>query len=373
LSRDDEDEGKCSQEELYKEIKKLNSKGDVPTRELITFYKGTMGSLLTSHKFQLKIEKEKSPDKEFYKKICLLLVRLIPEIALEEEEKELETSLDANVENPIETIESLRKLADFLRKKREYDRALPLYEAIVDKKRKLAEGYIREREYDRALPLYIECLDIHKNVFGFSADHPDTHKLYKDISNLSEKEQKELENSLEASRRNLGEDHPDTIASLNNLAEFFERKYDYDRALPLLEELLPKRKRALGEDNPETLKSLNNLANLFYSRGEYDRAVPLYEELLAKQKRLLGEDDPNTLASFNKYIQLRETLRKKVEEQQQKEGTGASLGGRSKNKRNHKNKSFRSTRRRRYSRARGGKKIAASSSKTIKRRRKNAR
>ena len=98
-------------------------------------------------------------------------------------------------------------------------------------------------------------------------------------------------------KRVLGEDHPDTLTSLNNLAGLFYSKGEYDRALPLFEECLAKRKRVLGEDHPSTLSSLNNLAFLFHSKGEYDRALPLYEECLAKRKRVLGEDHPDTIGT----------------------------------------------------------------------------
>ena len=69
---------------------------------------------------------------------------------------------------------------------------------------------------------------------------------------------------------------------------------EYDRALPLYEECLAKRKRVLGDHHPFTLTSLNNLAALFKSKGEYDRALPLYEECLAKSKRVLGDEHPDT-------------------------------------------------------------------------------
>ena len=81
---------------------------------------------------------------------------------------------------------------------------------------------------------------------------------------------------------------------MNALAELFRNKGEYDRALPLYEECLAKRKRVLGDEHPDTLTSLNNLAGLFYSKGEYDRALPLYEECLAKIKRVLGDQHPHT-------------------------------------------------------------------------------
>ena len=341
-----EDEGQCSQEELYKEIKILNSEGDVPTRDLIACYRELHDN---PEKFSnLNVQIKDSPNKKFYNKIRLLLDRLAVETQreqakrnLQEEQKELEDSLEAeaNVENPIETIASLKKLALFFEKNGDHDRVLPLYEAIFDKNRKLAEGYTREKDYYRALPLYEECLDISKRVLG--EDDPETLKLLKDF-----------------------------VSIYNKIGGWVP--------MALLEELLAKQKRVLGEDDPETLNTLNNLAlqNFFITR-DYDRAKSLFEELLAKQKRILGDDHPDTLNTLINLASIEERRQKAVEKEKEKkkeEGTGASLGGKSKNKRNHKNKSFRSTRRRRrYSRARGGKKIAASSSKTIKRRRKNAR
>ncbi len=47
---------------------------------------------------------------------------------------------------------------------------------------------------------------------------------------------------------------------INALAELFRNKGEYDRALPLYEECLAKRKRVLGDEHPDTLSSLNNLA-----------------------------------------------------------------------------------------------------------------
>jgi hypothetical protein len=68
----------------------------------------------------------------------------------------------------------------------------------------------------------------------------------------------------------------------------------YDRALPMYEECLAERKRILGDDQPDTLASLNNLAGLFESMGQYDRALPMYEECLAERKRILSHDHPKT-------------------------------------------------------------------------------
>jgi hypothetical protein len=47
---------------------------------------------------------------------------------------------------------------------------------------------------------------------------------------------------------------------LDALGSLLQDQGEYDRALPLLEDCLEKRKRILGDDHPHTLKSIQNLA-----------------------------------------------------------------------------------------------------------------
>ena len=52
----------------------------------------------------------------------------------------------------------------------------------------------------------------------------------------------------------------------------------YGEAEPILLETLEIRKRVLGEEHPSTLGSMNNLANLYRRQGRYDEAEALYLE-----------------------------------------------------------------------------------------------
>jgi tetratricopeptide (TPR) repeat protein len=52
--------------------------------------------------------------------------------------------------------------------------------------------------------------------------------------------------------------------------------------------------RVLGQDHPNTLASRNNLAYAYESAGDLGRAIPLYEQTLADSVRVLGEDHPHT-------------------------------------------------------------------------------
>ncbi|GJF26811.1 hypothetical protein SHO565_73750 [Streptomyces sp. HO565] len=65
-------------------------------------------------------------------------------------------------------------------------------------------------------------------------------------------------------------------------------------AIPLFERTLQERVRVLGEDHPHTLTSRNNLAHAYETAGELARAIPLYEQALNNCVRVLGEEHPAT-------------------------------------------------------------------------------
>jgi tetratricopeptide (TPR) repeat protein len=66
------------------------------------------------------------------------------------------------------------------------------------------------------------------------------------------------------------------------------------RAIPLYEQALADRRRILGQDHPQTLTSGNNLAGAYQAAGDLDRAIPLFEQALADCVRVLGADHPQT-------------------------------------------------------------------------------
>ena len=92
----------------------------------------------------------------------------------------------------------------------------------------------------------------------------------------------------------LGPDHPDTLASRNNLANAYEFAGRLNEAIELHEQNLADRERVLGADHPDTLASRNNLAYAYWSAGKRDEAIGLFERNLAEAPRVLGPDHPNT-------------------------------------------------------------------------------
>ena len=99
--------------------------------------------------------------------------------------------------------------------------------------------------------------------------------------------------------RVLGEDHPDTLISRNNLAAAYRAAGRLGEAIPLYEQVLADRVRVLGDDHPDTLTSRNNLAAAYQTAGRLNEAIPLYEQVAADCARLLGGDHPDSLASRN--------------------------------------------------------------------------
>jgi hypothetical protein len=72
---------------------------------------------------------------------------------------------------------------------------------------------------------------------------------------------------LEICSRVLGEEHPDTLASITNLASTYGFQGRFKEAEKLETQVLETKKRALGEEHPVTLASMVNLAITYRNQG----------------------------------------------------------------------------------------------------------
>jgi len=97
----------------------------------------------------------------------------------------------------------------------------------------------------------------------------------------------------------LGPDHPDTLASMHNLARSYAELGRHADAVKLFQETLALRKGKLGRDHPDTLQTMHNLAHSYAELGRHADAVKLSQEALALRKIKLGRDHPDTLASMH--------------------------------------------------------------------------
>jgi tetratricopeptide (TPR) repeat protein len=134
-------------------------------------------------------------------------------------------------------------------------------------------------------------------------DHPDTLAsrnnlalAYRDAGRAAEAIPLH-ERTLADRERILGPDHPETLASRNNLARAYRAADRAAEAIPLHERAIAGRERVLGRDHPGTMQSRNNLANAYRDVGRVAEAILLYERTLADRERILGPDHPSTLTS----------------------------------------------------------------------------
>ena len=155
---------------------------------------------------------------------------------------------------------------------------------------------------DKAIDLLINCRETFANKLG--QDHPET---LASLTTLADAYQAAgqldhalalLEQVSQGKSRKLGPDHPDTLSSLAKLAETYRQDSQPDRALSLLEEVLKRRRAKLGPDHPETLASAHNLGVAYNAAGRLDRAIPLIEQALEGRSKHLGPDHTDTLANM---------------------------------------------------------------------------
>jgi non-specific serine/threonine protein kinase/serine/threonine-protein kinase len=121
-------------------------------------------------------------------------------------------------------------------------------------------------------------------------------KTYMDLG-LYPEAQRQTERALELRRRVLGDNHTDTLTSMDSLANSYTRQGKYAQAEALHARVLEVRRRVLGEEHPETATSMLGLATDYLNDGKYPQAEPLFINVIGVRRRLMGEEHPDTLAA----------------------------------------------------------------------------
>ncbi|KAF1965815.1 HET-domain-containing protein [Bimuria novae-zelandiae CBS 107.79] len=104
---------------------------------------------------------------------------------------------------------------------------------------------------------------------------------------------------METRKRVLGEEHPDTLTSMANLASTYRNQGRWKEAEGLFVQVMETRKRVLGEEHPDTLTSMANLASTYRNQGRWKEAEGLFVQVMETSSRVLGEEHPDTLTSIN--------------------------------------------------------------------------
>ena len=108
---------------------------------------------------------------------------------------------------------------------------------------------------------------------------------------------------LEERRRTLGNEDPDTLTSMNNVAQALSNQGKYAEAEKMHRGTLALRERVSGKEHPDTLTSMSNVAWALSNQGKYAEAEKMHRETLALREKVLGKEHPYTLTSISNVAQ----------------------------------------------------------------------
>ncbi|KAF8864851.1 FabD/lysophospholipase-like protein [Acephala macrosclerotiorum] len=174
-------------------------------------------------------------------------------------------------------------------------------EIRIDLVQKVGMCLYSDGRWKEAEELDVQVMETRKTLLG--QEHPDT---LTSIANLAAtyrkqgrwKEAEELEVQVIKTRKTLlGQEHLDTLTSIANLAVTYWEQGRWKEAEELEVQVMERRKTLLGQEHPDTLTSMNNLAFTWKGYGRHAEALKLMEECVPLQTRILGANHPYTLDS----------------------------------------------------------------------------
>jgi len=176
---------------------------------------------------------------------------------------------------------------------------------ILQTKSVLAWALSTQRPYE-AERLNREVLAVHRRIRG--DEHPNTLTV---MSNLATNfinqgklaDAEDLERKiLVVRRRVLGPEHPHTLSTASILSVSLVKQGKHAEAELLVREVTAARRRVLGDHHPNTLVSAGNLVSALLRQGKNDEAERVARDVLDRCKRVLGEHHPNTLVSAGNLV-----------------------------------------------------------------------
>ncbi|KAJ7830444.1 hypothetical protein B0H14DRAFT_2593350 [Mycena olivaceomarginata] len=159
--------------------------------------------------------------------------------------------------------------------------------------------YVCSGRFKKAEQLQVLGLIKQKKILG--EDHPETLKVMGQLANTHQflgqfRRAEELKAVVfDRQKSLLGINHPETLQTMEDLSATYVELAQFQEAERLTVTALEKRKEILGEDHLETLTSTINLGWILHSLGRLNEAEELQTAAIEKMKRLLGDEHPITI------------------------------------------------------------------------------
>ncbi len=176
-------------------------------------------------------------------------------------------------------------------------RAQPLVEESI--RGTIAESYTGLGLNKEALEQLQRTLELRRRRLG--ERHPDTLQTWEEIGKVESAvgdyaaAEKHLMLVLNARRALLGEHAAATLSAKQSLAELYGTLTKFREARGLLEEVIADRRRSLGAHHPVTLSAEIGLAEAYLSEGKLNEAERLMLKVLEDRRRRDGADHPAAL------------------------------------------------------------------------------
>lgn len=116
-----------------------------------------------------------------------------------------------------------------------------------------------------------------------------------------------LEAAEDTRVRMIGSDDPETIKTLQALAEIAWRDQRFDEAVERTYELLDRQRRVFGDPSTHVAGTLEDLGRILTDAGHFDEAGPVLDEALAMNIELHGEQSLEVAACYENQGTLVET------------------------------------------------------------------
>jgi tetratricopeptide (TPR) repeat protein len=174
-------------------------------------------------------------------------------------------------------------------------------QSFADKR--VADALVRKGRYRQAQPLFEGILAIRRKVLG--EEHPHTAASHNNLaSNLNSQgryreAEQDYKKALDIVRKVLGEEHPHTATSYNNLAGNLNAQGRYKEAEESYKKALDIRRKVLGDEHPDTANTYNGVALNLKAQGRYREAEQGYKKALDIYRKVLGEEHPDTANTYN--------------------------------------------------------------------------
>ncbi len=172
----------------------------------------------------------------------------------------------------------------------------------------LGSIYHAKSNYPEAEKWYLEAKTILAK--GLGEEHPDCVNILSDLANLNtnmDRYEKAESFHLQAKaiiEKSQGKENPDYATTISDLALLYQNMSQYEKTEQLHLEAKRIREKILGKEHPDYATTLGSLAGLYWMTGNYEKAELLYLESKAIREKVRGKEHPEYANSLNNLAVL---------------------------------------------------------------------